>query len=275
MRFLKLILKISLLLIFPLAIQVAMVSIFAILGVGDTFVESNLLFLLLISNAMTCIVLFAMTKVMRRSIREDYRLFSVTYKQLSLAIGIGFSAMFVSLGISGFFKLQSLDPEAAQSLESLVNAPLWLSLLAVGIIAPIGEELLFRGALLRLLRINLPTAWAVVLQGLLFGIYHMNLVQAPPTAVLGIILGVVVMLTHSIWPAIAIHIVNNTLAILLSQIEPESLEGTTMPPEPSPLYFLIVGSMALFFVLIMLKQLKNQQSIDPILKNHNPLNASE
>lgn len=226
-----------------------------------------LLYILLFSNTLTIALLGLTDKVLGKSFIESYRFNGITFKQFLLTLGIGPVAMFVSIGISGFFNLQSLDPNAMETLEALVSGPLLVNLLAVGVLAPIGEELIFRGAIFNLLKENLPLRLAILLQGLIFGLYHMNLVQAPPTAVLGIFLGLVVYYTKSIWPAIIIHIVNNSAAILISQWQATSAnsnegilsQGT--PPLPGPTTYLIIFGISMLIMVFLLKKLKTTSDL--------------
>lgn len=267
MKLFKLILKLLFIMAIPISVQISLYPVIAFLGIGSGANASTVIWLLLITNVITIGLFLGYSKIMGRSISSDFRFVHINLKQIVLTLGIGICAMFVSLGISGFFKLQNLDPETVKSLETLVSAPYLFSLLSIGILAPIGEELVFRGAILRILRKDFPLPIAIFIQGVLFGLYHLNLVQAPPTAVLGIILGITVALTHSIWPAILIHVVNNTLALTISQLNPGGSASAEAIPEPGPLYFLIIGSVALVLVVMQLVKLKRASANDPLLLN--------
>lgn len=217
---------------------------------------SILVLLLGISNALVIFFLFLFTGASGKSWSKAFSFQPISSKRVTISLGIGVCAMFVSLGISGFLGLEKLDPEAVKGLEALVSGPFWLSLLAVGILAPISEELIFRGAILNLLKERLPLNVALVLQGLVFGIYHGNLVQAPPTAVLGIIMGFAVAATGSIWPAIIVHIVNNSLALSLSQLAPDAQIVAEAGPAPSPWLYLAIGTIGAYLVYLQLKKLR-------------------
>lgn len=59
------------------------------------------------------------------------------------------------------------------------------------IIAPVSEELIFRGVSLGYAKKAMPLIGAVVLQAVLFGIFHMNIIQGIYAAVLGLFMGYV------------------------------------------------------------------------------------
>ena len=89
--------------------------------------------------------------------------------------------------------------------------------LYASILAPIGEELLFRGFLLRSLR-PYGKRFAVLGSALLFGLFHGNLLQAPYALVVGLVLGYVAVEYSIVWSA-AVHMFNNlVLADLLSRL---------------------------------------------------------
>jgi membrane protease YdiL (CAAX protease family) len=79
-------------------------------------------------------------------------------------------------------------------------------------VAPICEELFFRGFVFRVLRLRMSFWPAAVLSGVLFGVVHPPLVVMPVLAVLGVAFCWVYERTGSLIPGIAMHALNNTLA---------------------------------------------------------------
>ncbi len=102
--------------------------------------------------------------------------------------------------------------------------------LAVGLLAPLGEELVFRGAVLRsllkqtLFGIQSPraSAWtAIVLSALLFSLIHGNPAQMPHAFIIGLLLGWLYYRTDSIVPGVAYHWVNNSVAYVMYNFYPD------------------------------------------------------
>ncbi len=84
-----------------------------------------------------------------------------------------------------------------------------------GIAAPIGEEMLFRGALYTWLR-NKWGVWpAVVGSSVVFGAFHLNPYWAAVTAAVGLALAWVYEKSGSVWPAVIVHGVYNSVGITL------------------------------------------------------------
>ena len=92
-----------------------------------------------------------------------------------------------------------------------------LSLLAVGIIGPIFEEILFRGLIFGELRKITKVRVALLLQALLFGAFHMNVIQSSYAFIIGILLGFVYYRSNSILAPMLVHITINSSTVLLTQ----------------------------------------------------------
>ena len=84
-----------------------------------------------------------------------------------------------------------------------------LLVIAVCVLVPMAEELLFRGVFLSELRRVLPGGLAVVIIALLFGLAHGNLIQGTYAALAGIALGFMYLWSGSIFASILLHIFFN------------------------------------------------------------------
>lgn len=81
------------------------------------------------------------------------------------------------------------------------------------IVAPLTEELIFRGLMLRGLLDHVRPAAAIALSALLFSIAHANPWQFGSTLILGTVLGWIYVRTRSVGLCIAAHAFHNALAI--------------------------------------------------------------
>ena len=118
--------------------------------------------------------------------------------------------------------LTKVMPEAPQWFEDAMNAimdaPVWLTLISVSVFAPLFEEWLCRGLVLRgLLQKKSPTA-AIIISAIFFAILHMNPWQAVPAFILGTLFGYVYYKTGSLKLTMLMHCVNNTFAVIFSKI---------------------------------------------------------
>jgi membrane protease YdiL (CAAX protease family) len=89
-------------------------------------------------------------------------------------------------------------------------------LLIVGL-APIAEEVFFRGFMFGGFRRSMSLWPAAIASGVIFGVIHAPTgpTAVPPLIVLGVALGWLYERTGSIWPAIGVHAVNNAFAFTI------------------------------------------------------------
>lgn len=95
------------------------------------------------------------------------------------------------------------------------NYELVLAFLSLVVIAPIFEEILFRGFLLGKLKKYMPVWIAVIATSVLFGFVHGAWNLAFDTFALSVILCVLRVLTGSIWASILLHMVKNAVAFYI------------------------------------------------------------
>lgn len=96
--------------------------------------------------------------------------------------------------------------------------------IAIAILAPIAEEVVFRGAILNWLMRSQPAWKAMVISSLLFAVVHGNPAQMPHAMLIGMLLAWLTVRTGSIVPAIIVHIVNNSLAFVCYALWPETYD---------------------------------------------------
>ena len=135
--------------------------------------------------------------------------------------------LLVSMCLNVVFPIlpQQMTTEYGELIETLIGGNVWLSLLVTVILAPLAEELIFRGATLKMAKQIMPFMAANILQAVLFGIYHANLIQGVYAFVLGLVLGFTAEYFHSIWASILLHAFVNGSAELLNLL-PEQVTGT-------------------------------------------------
>ena len=120
--------------------------------------------------------------------------------------------------------LMYLLPQMPEWLEDtmknlLDESPVWVSLISVSLYAPLFEEWLCRGIVLRgMLNRNFSPAAAIAVSSAFFAILHMNPWQAVPAFLLGVLFGYIYYKTGSLKLTMLMHCINNTMAVILSKI---------------------------------------------------------
>ena len=106
-------------------------------------------------------------------------------------------------------QLDFLLPEGLTAFDAL--AMLFLA----GFAAPFGEELLFRGILYSMFRERWGIWIGVLVSSLLFGLIHGNLAVGLTGFLLGILTAIVFEYSDSLWTAVLVHTLNNSIKIAL------------------------------------------------------------
>ncbi len=113
-------------------------------------------------------------------------------------------------------KLQEIFPEYSQAAEQMYAEHGVIVLLATLVMAPVMEELIFRGLCFGRIRQFTGKGMTVLLTGLLFGIYHMNLVQFVYATVMGVFFALLYERYRDIRVTMAAHFAANLCAVVLS-----------------------------------------------------------
>ena len=82
------------------------------------------------------------------------------------------------------------------------------------IAAPVIEEILFRGIVLRSIRKFAPAWGAILISSVLFGVYHLNIVQAVYATLMGIAAGILYEKKRNLLFPILVHFANNLITML-------------------------------------------------------------
>ena len=120
--------------------------------------------------------------------------------------------------------LQEQIPELPNWVENefdMILTNRW-GYLAVGLLAPLSEEIVLRGAILKeLLKSPKLSPWgAIAISALFFALIHMNPAQMPHAFVIGLLLGWMYWRTGSILPGVAYHWANNSIAYIIYNMYP-------------------------------------------------------
>lgn len=155
--------------------------------------------------------------------------------------------------------MKSSEDAATQTMLAFLNVKsIWamvFNVIMIALIPGIGEELLFRGVILKIFR-----RWtnnvhlAVIISAILFSALHMQFYGFLPRMVLGLLLGYVFVYTGSLWVPILIHFINNASAIIFvyasgsSEILTSDIEsfGSTNSVAVAMISLLIVTAIILY-----------------------------
>ena len=98
--------------------------------------------------------------------------------------------------------------QAIFDIFSSLESPIWLILAAV-VVAPLVEEIFFRGFLFQGFRKKYGWVSAMLLSSAIFAAAHLDLASLIPTFVFGIVLTYVYHRSNSVWPGVFLHFLIN------------------------------------------------------------------
>jgi len=142
---------------------------------------------------------------------------------ITLAIWAVYIAMFGALNL--WLNSDGFEMIEEQNRLILGGANLALSLLVLGVIAPIAEEIYFRGILFGWLKRHIGVAASAFLTSLFFALIHTNYLMTDLTAsllalaqigTLGFLAALLYHRTGSLLPAILLHMTNNLAVTLIT-----------------------------------------------------------
>ncbi|MDU1006557.1 MAG: CPBP family intramembrane glutamic endopeptidase [Clostridium butyricum] len=120
------------------------------------------------------------------------------------------------------------------------------------IIAPVFEEIIFRGYILNNMR-KYGNFTAIIVTSIFFAMFHFNLVQLVNPILMGIILAFVAVKSESIVPSIIVHMFNNIMAMITTLISTTNSQNILLIW--SSIYYICGVSALLYFLFKYGKEL--------------------
>lgn len=165
-----------------------------------------------------------------------------------LVMVLTFSASFVCDVFS--LVLPQMPESIQKALESVTGGNFWFNLLSVAVLAPVLEEWLCRGLVLRgLLTNGTKPVLAIIVSALFFAIIHGNLWQAVPAFALGSLFGYVYYKTGSLKLTVLMHFTNNFISLVVSRCEEIGQTDGWMDIMPAECYWVLFAVFALSLVV--------------------------
>ena len=262
--------------VFLYIFQIIIIAISAILKVDLKNMPYWFTYIMMIVNqaSLICAVL-AYGKVAGKPMLKTCRINrSLSLKQALLLPIITIVCIMAFLPIAeGFIYLFSLITKETPSVGISIGESWWqilLSILFVGLLPSIGEEILFRGCVARGLK-RKSYVFAIIMSGLLFSIFHGNAAQTIHQFLIGMVFCYVYFVSGSLLSSMILHFCNNAIAIILEIILKPYLVNVN-PTTVIIVYVVmsIVGFIALYFLLRLFMSItKKERNIIEVDKEKN------
>lgn len=168
---------------------------------------------------------------------------SIAFKPLLQSTALVFTSM---LALNILVQWLPLENVLENQFEGLTHT--FLGAFTISLLAPILEEVMFRGAIQGYLTRKLGNPWlAMAIAALVFGVYHMNPVQVVYASMFGFILGWMYYRTGSLMSVIVGHVLNNSIATLTMLMFGTATESEMME-EILPQEAVIASQVMMFIV---------------------------
>jgi membrane protease YdiL (CAAX protease family) len=178
--------------------------------------------------------------------RGSWGLFlAITVTAVGAAVALGYAADLLT-------RIFPLPPNLARLLQDMLDGPPAETALAVVVVAPLTEELLFRGLILRGLERRYGAVAALLISSAFFALSHFNLIQAIPAFAAGLYLGWLYRATGTLWWPMAAHALYNGLSLALASAFPDTSSVPNAEPMPWPLA--LAGAAVLAAGLLLTKK---------------------
>lgn len=229
------------------------------LGALGLFMPTNTGLAMSLVNIISGLITIAVFVFTRWTLRESF-----AKRPLSEMLWVGMLAL--GLLIPSVWLEEMLDVEVEDDLmrlmESIIREP--LGFVAVGLVAPVVEEIVFRGAILRRCLEYFSRAqynnkvsednshWiAIAVSALAFAVAHGNMAQGLHAFLLGLLLGWLYYRTRSVIPGIVLHWVNNIavfLQCIIMDLDVEATLADMFDGNMTAVHASVIGSMLVAIV---------------------------
>lgn len=179
------------------------------------------IFVAVVASAVTAFAAVTIAAAVRVRSFAALGLRAVSWRWIGLGIGAGVAVWLINrvvvliyISVTGDTSnpQQELNNAAAGSVAGLVF------MLALGaVLVPIGEELLFRGVIYGGLR-RYGVTVATIASAAVFGLAHGISIVLVGAVILGVVAALLYERTRSIWPAVAVHGVNNGISFAIAAL---------------------------------------------------------
>ncbi len=241
-------------------------SIFLIEALGSYIISVSFLY-----EICLFILMYTFLKMNRLSFAEVISIRKTTRKNLLLSVCVGL--LVTVLGLLWVRLCLKLDLFSGQANEPGMD--IYTTVFATVFLAPVIEELLFRGVLWSILQENKGTATAVIVTTVYFVFLHLTLNNAFSAILIGICGSMFILFTGSIIPSIVIHLLNNLLVTILGysdimHLQIEKLDSILTISSLLILLviFAILLALVMFYGFFVNKEvvMKNVKTYQPIPK---------
>ena len=175
-------------------------------------IESNIL----ASLVADVFVILAVGRLYKQKIGDMDRRYTALPKSM-LFLGV-FITWIISTITLTWLAIQWPDLFGERVKDTMSDSDAGIYLMLTILVAPIAEELVFRGVVFRYMAVRMSTVWAYLLSSFLFAVFHMSIPHLYGAVATGLLFVLVYDWTGSIKSSIFAHMLYNLLSVVLSGV---------------------------------------------------------
>ncbi len=177
----------------------------------------------LISGLLTLVLLAAFFLLRRKNPLKESGFHVTRGRSVAWAIALTPLLYAVVIFVIGLLPESWLN-DYAEASASLSQTGV-LMVIATAVVAPLVEEVVFRGLILSRLRRALPGWLSVVITALVFGLCHGHIVWIIYAFALGCVFGLFALKSGSLWPSLCAHVLFNAIGQLAAYLPEDEETG--------------------------------------------------
>jgi len=205
----------------------------------------------LLLSGITLVVMLALFLPLWRGTKRTHPELNtgkVSKKPILLTVGLFLGLNLFLNAVFDLTRVMEFFPGTIEHHEAMfAGGGIIMQLVVIGLLAPIVEELCFRGVVLNRLSAWMPTWAAVLISSIVFGLVHIDTFQILYTTLIGFIFAWGYIRTKNLWIPIVGHVVFNMTSVLLGHYM--EVTGAEMPS-----VILIIPSAVLTVLCVVLMQ---------------------
>ena len=177
----------------------------------------------LISGAAALIILAAFFLLRRKNPLKECGFLRTRGRLVFLGVGLAPVLYLAIISVLGLLPEHWMEDYLEAS--SVLSETGILMVLSSVVMAPLVEEVIFRGLVLTRLHRGIPGWLAVLITALLFSVCHAQVVWMAYAFVLGVLFGFLSLGARSIWPSLAAHLVFNGIGQFVVFLEERAVDS--------------------------------------------------
>jgi CAAX protease family protein len=143
-------------------------------------------------------------------------------------------------------------------LDQNFSIPFAVSMMALT--PAICEEVLFRGYIQRQAERSMGIIGGIIFSGMIFGLYHIRPTQALPLGLLGVYMAYITWRSGSLIPAMIVHLLNNSFAILVGMyMKSQGDSAIDLESVQIPFLFVAGGALLLASVIYIFQKIVDDE----------------